>query len=586
MLFRFDVMEGLSHVLRETAKQIEAFGEGFEPETRPTEARFGDFQANGVLPHAKNHGRNPRELATKLADRLRANEEFAEAVDVEVAGPGFLNFRFHSPFILHYLNQFSTGEKLREGSRESVSSRRVTIDFSSPNTAKQMHVGHIRSTIIGDSLARMLEFQGHEIVRDNHVGDWGTQFGILIVAVKRSGTDLNALGEAPLTVLENLYREGNRLIAEDPDLRKEAQAELVKLQDGDPENRRTWEKINAISLSAFSEVYDLLGVRFDETLGESFYADKVDAVYEGLEHFGISEESDGAIVVFHKEHDRFAKQPFIVRKSDGASNYATTDLATIAHRVTQFQADEIIYVTDGRQRDHFEQLFLTAEKWFAEGDRRLPALRHVWFGTILGENGKAIATRSGEPVKLLDLLHEAIRRAHAIVSEKNPDLPDEEAKEIAHAVGLGSVRYADLSQNRTSDYLFEWDKLLALEGNTAPYLLYAVARIRSIFRKLELDPGEGESSATSFETAAEKSLARKLLFFAPILNQTIRELRPHYLCSYLYDLAGDFASFYSQDKVAVDDSEIRARRLLLCSRTLTALETGLALLGIPTLAKM
>lgn len=586
MLFRFNLMEGLSRVLRATANGIDAFEEGFEPEARPTEARFGDFQANGVLPHAKKHGCEPRKLATMLADRLRENQDFDEALEMEVAGPGFLNFRFRPAFLFRYLSQFSTRENLRDGAREGISPRRVAIDFSSPNTAKQMHVGHIRSTIIGDALARLLEFQGHDVIRDNHIGDWGTQFGILILAVKRSGTDLDALGDAPLEALENLYREGNRLIEEDPGLRKEAQTELVKLQQGDLENRRTWEQINSISLSAFEEVYDLLGIRFDETLGESFYADKVGAVYEELERFGISEESDGAMVVFHREHSRFAKQPFIVRKSDGASNYATTDLATLKHRVEGFKAEEIIYVTDGRQRDHFEQLFLTAEKWFAAAERPLPSLRHIWFGTILGENGKAIATRSGEPVKLLDLLHEAIRRAHAVVTEKNPDLPAKETEKIARAVGLGSVRYADLSQNRTSDYTFEWDKLLALEGNTAPYLLYAVARIRSIFRKIELHPGEGEESATPFETETEKALARRLLFFAPYLAQTLRELRPHYLCSYLYDLAGDFASFYNQDKVAVDDLEIRSRRLLLCSRVLTTLETGLSLLGIPTLAKM
>jgi arginyl-tRNA synthetase len=349
---------------------------------------------------------------------------------------------------------------------------------------------------------------------------------------------------------------------------------------------RTWERINGISLAAFEEIYGLVGVRFDETLGESFYADKVGAVYEELEQAGISEESEGAVVVFHPEHSRFAEQPFIVRKSDGASNYATTDLATLKYRVERFEADEIIYVTDGRQRDHFEQLFLTAEKWFAASDRPLPALRHVWFGTILGEDGKAIKTRSGDPVKLLDLLQEAIRRAHAIVVEKNPDLPAEETDEIARVTGLGAVRYADLSQNRSSDYLFEWDKLLALEGNTAPYLLYAVARIHSIFRKIDLIPGQGEEFATTFETESEKNLARRLLFFAPTLSQTIRELRPHYLCSYLYDLAGDFATFYNQDKVAVDEPEIRSRRLLLCSRTLAVLETGLTLLGISTLTKM
>tara|TARA_Y100001934_G_scaffold283155_1_gene400837 strand:+ start:3571 stop:5331 length:1761 start_codon:yes stop_codon:yes gene_type:complete len=586
MLFGFDLMAGLAESVRSIACQIDGFEEDFLPEPRPAEARFGDFQANGVLAHAKRHGRNPRELATLLAERLQENEELNEAVEIEVAGPGFLNFRFKPLFLQRYLALLSDIDKLREGARQGITPLKMVVDFSSPNTAKQMHVGHIRSTIIGDVLARMLEFQGHKVTRDNHVGDWGTQFGILILAIQRSGTDLDSLGEAPLEALENLYREGNRLIQEDPDLRKIAQAELVKLQEGDPGNLEVWEKINKISLAAFEEVYELLGVRFDETLGESFYSDKVDKIYEELQQTGISEESDGAMVVFHEGHPRFAKQPFIVRKSDGASNYATTDLATLKHRVEVFQAKEVIYVTDGRQRDHFEQLFLTAEKWFAASQRPLPLLKHIWFGTILGEDGKAIKTRSGDPVKLLDLLKEAIRRARVIVSEKNPELPAEEADRIARVTGLASVRYADLSQNRTSDYLFEWDKLLALEGNTAPYLLYAVARIHGIFRKIGLAPGEGEESATPVETDYEKGLARRLLFFAPALSQTIRELKPHYLCSYLYDLAGDFASFYNQDKVAVEEPAIRSRRLILCARTLTVLETGLGLLGIKTLAKM
>ena len=586
MLFRFDLLEGLAEVLRTKAAQIDLFEEDFEPGTRMSEPRFGDFQANGVLPYAKQHGLNPRELAVALAERLQADEEFTEAMEVEVAGPGFLNFRVRPSFLLKYLHHFSSEESLRDGARNGVESRKVVVDFSSPNTAKQMHVGHIRSTIIGDVLARLLSFQGHHVVRDNHVGDWGTQFGILILAVQSSETNLDSLGGSPLEALENLYREGVRLIKEDPELRKVAQRELVKLQEGDPENHRTWEKINAISLAAFEEVYEILGVCFDETLGESFYADKVEAVYEQLERFEISEQSDGAMVVFHREHSRFAEQPFIVRKSDGASNYATTDLATIKHRAESFAADDIIYVTDGRQRDHFEQLFLTAQKWFAAADKTLPTLQHVWFGTILGENGKAIATRSGDPVKLLDLLQEAIHRAQAIVDEKNPELPKEEAGDIAQKTGIAAVRYADLSQNRTSDYRFEWNKLLALEGNTAPYLLYAAARIHSIFRKIDLCPGNGEEGAGPFETEAEKNLARRLLFFAPSLEQTIRELRPHYLCSYLYELAGDFATFYNQDKVAVDETSIRARRLLLCSRTLTILETGLSLLGISTLTKM
>ena len=321
------------------------------------------------------------------------------------------------------------------------------LDYSSPNTAKQMHVGHIRSSIIGESLARLLEFQGHEVIRDNHLGDWGTQFGILLLAIKREKVSLEDLGDDPIARLEDLYRQGNSLVKEDEQALEHARKELVKLQEGDSENLSLWQKIKDISMSSFDKIYEMLGVKFDHALGESFYRDKVSAVYDGLKAHHICQEDDGALVVFHPEHKRFAKQPFIIRKSDGASNYATTDLATLDFRASEWQAEEIIYVTDGRQRDHFEQLFLTAEKWFQAEQRKLPALSHVWFGTILGDDNKAIKTRDGQPIKLIDLLQEAIYRAKEMVNQKNPDLSEIEAETRAKIIGLGAVKYADLSQD-------------------------------------------------------------------------------------------------------------------------------------------
>lgn len=571
----YDVMSALDAELSAAAARAEGFDDEFSPELRPADPRFGDFQANGVLPFAKKRGLNPREAAQRLLDALGPDE----SREVELSGPGFLNFRLTPAFRLDWLQRFGTKEALREGAT-GESGTRVVLDFSSPNTAKQMHVGHIRSTIIGDVLARILAFTGSEVTRDNHVGDWGTQFGILILAIKRSGTNLDEAGPDPLARLEDLYREGTALVKEDESLADAARAELVKLQSGDPQNHAIWKKVSEISFSAFREVYDLLGVRFDEQLGESFYRDKVDAVYESLTRHGISEEDDGALVVFHHEHKRFAKQPFIVRKSDGASNYATTDLATVKHRTEDMQAEEIIYVTDARQKDHFEQLFLTCEKWFAAEGKALPRLRHVRFGTILGEDNKAIKTREGRPIKLIDLLNEAVSRARAIVDEKTPDLPEEEKARRSRAIGLGAVRYADLSQDRGLDYVFSWDKLLALQGNTAPYLQYAATRVRSIFRKAALEPGQGEEEADAPETETENALARRILFFPSVLEQTRRELKPHHLCAYLYDLATDFSSFYNADKVMVEEASVRARRLLLCARALLLLEAGLDLLGI------
>jgi arginyl-tRNA synthetase len=370
----------------------------------------------------------------------------------------------------------------------------------------------------------------------------------------------------------------------------------VKLQDGDHENLAIWKHINGVSLAAFQVIYDQLGIKFDYMLGESSYNNQVDRIYRELTEAGLALESQGALVVFHPEHPRFKTQPFIMRKADGASNYATTDLATALHRVEQFHADGIVVVTDFRQGDHFEQLFLTVRKWFAAKHYRLPELHHVTFGAVTGEDGKALRTRDGGIVKLKELLAEAEARAFALVSKRSVDTPDNELAnkranehaEIAKAVGVASVQYADLSQNRSSDYVFAWDKMISLEGNTAAYLLYAGARIHSIFRKLGATPGDAatEAAASPLETAAEFALARKLVKFADAIRIATDTLRPHFLSLYLYELAGGFSAFYSADKVAVDDPAVRARRLLLCARTLLVLETGLNLLGLRTLTRM
>jgi arginyl-tRNA synthetase len=343
-----------------------------------------------------------------------------------------------------------------------------------------------------------------------------------------------------------------------------------------------------VSLAAFRQIYDRLDIRFDHYLGESFYNDKVERVYRELTETGLAELSEGALVVFHPEHPRFKTQPFIMRKADGASNYATTDLATALYRTEHFQADGIVIVTDFRQADHFEQLFLTVKKWFARKGYRVPELHHVAFGAVTGEDGRALKTRSGDVIRLKALLDEAVDRAYAIVCAKNPELAEEERRAIAQVVGLGAVQYADLSQNRSSNYVFSWDKMLALDGNTAPYLLYAVARIHSIFRKAGVAPGDpaAEAAATPPETPAEIALARKIVKFPVALRLAIDSLRPHHLCLYLYELAGDYSTFNNADRVLVDDPPVRARRLLLCARTLLLLETGLSLLGLRTLQRM
>ncbi len=583
----FDIAKGLERILQITATELKTFDETFSAEIRQADPRFADYQANGVLPFARGRNLNPRPLAetlvTALIDSGRLDPEVAE---VSVAGPGFINFKLQPSFLFRWLEAFQNREQLREAAARHYKGRKIIVDYSSPNAAKQMHVGHIRSTVIGETIKRMLSFCGARVIGDNHIGDWGTGFGKLILAIKSTGYDLGAERENPLADLESLYKKGNQLAEESEEALEQARQELVKLQFDDAENRSCWEAINRISRSGFHQIYRRLGVTFDHELGESFYRDKVDRVYRELEETGVGRKSEGAWVVFFPHHVRFREQPFIYRKSDGASNYASTDLATALYRLEAFEADEIIYVTDSRQRDHFEQLFLTVEAWFAKKAYKLPQLHHVWFGTILGNDRKPMKSRSGAPVLLNDLLDEAVERALSIVEKKNPHLTAEEKIDIAETVGVGAVRYADLMQNRTGDYVFSWNKLLSLEGNTAPYLLYAVARIKSIFRKMGVAENTPLPLASPLETEAETGLARKLTAFAYALDQALSDLKPHHLCTYLYELAGAFSTFYNADKVNVDEPGPRQRRLMLCQRTSLVLQTGLHLLGIRALEKM
>ena len=583
----FNTRFELEHLLSTTAANIPDWPQPFSPGIQPAEPRYGDFQANGALSYAKRHGLNPREIADTLISEMGKTASLdPELITVAVAGAGFINFTLRPKFLLGWLQRFKTESDFNAAAGDIYHGRKVVIDYCSPNTAKQMHVGHIRSMVIGEAVQRLLRFCGADVIRDNHIGDWGTQFGILIMALKESDYDLDAPSDDPLADFERLYKKGNSSYLAEDEAKEIARNELVKLQQGDSENTALWQKINQISYKAFENIYDLMDIHFDKVLGESFYREKVDRVYKELTEDGIAEESEGALVVFHREHKRFKEQPFIIRKSDGASNYPSTDLATLLYRVEDLKAEEIIYVVDTRQSDHFQQLFLTAEKWFKARKRPLPKMIHVSFGTILGESGKAIKTRTGEPVKLKDLLYESIERAFAVVTEKNPDLSESERREIARVVGLGAVRYADLSQNRSSNYIFSWSKLLSFEGNTAPYLLYAVARIKSIYRKAGFSPGEQEENPSQFETDTEIALARKLIGFVAVLEQTLGDLRPHFMCAYLYDLAGVFSTFYNADRVIVDESPVRTRRLILCARTLCVLETGLHLLGLKTLERM
>ena len=454
-----------------------------------------------------------------------------------------------------------------------------------------MHVGHIRSTILGDSLARTLRLLGHRVITDNHIGDWGTQFGMLLLGWKQH-LNPEALQADPIGEMERLYKMVSAASEADEPVREAARQELVKLQSGDEENLKIWHEMIALSQKLFDTIYGRLGVKFDQVLGESFYNPRLKPLVEDLLAKGIARESDGAMAIFFEEVPQLKAHPALIRKSDGGFNYTTTDLATLAYRIETWQPNEIIYVTDGRQQLHFQQLFAAFRKWqFANSELRTPnselKLAHVWFGSILGEDGKPFKTRSGGTVKLADLLDEAEERAFKIVSEKNPDLPEAQRREIARVIGLGAVKYADLLPNRQSDYVFSWDKMLALQGNTAPYLQYAYARIRSIFRKMgETSNIEHRTSNIELAATEEIALAKHLLNFGLTLEAVAEEYRPNFLCNYLYELAGKFTSFYENCPVLKADDATRTSRLALCDLTARVLKQGLAVLGIETVEQM
>ena len=569
---------------------------------RPCDAKFGDYQSNALMSLAKTRKLNPRQLATDVVAKLDVS---ALCEKVEIAGAGFLNFRLLPATLAHTINTAARGEHLFFD--QATAPRTIIIDFSSPNVAKPMHVGHIRSTGIGDALQRTLRLLGHRVISDNHIGDWGTQFGILILGMKcKLGlSTLIELERAPLSndplgELEKLYKHINEAVKRQPEILTAAREELVKLQSGDERNLEIWRDLIALSQQHFDTIYGRLGVKFDQALGESFYNPRLGEVVDDLLTRGIARESEGAVGVFSDgsmppKEDPFlvnrdgewVADPALVRKSDGGFNYMTTDLATIDYRLKTWSPSEIVYVVDDRQSGHFKKLFLTFARW-KQDDAKKVKLVHVGFGKILGDDGKPFKTRSGDTVKLGDLLDEAEERAFKIVSEKSADMPEAQRKEIARVVGHGAVKYADLLPNRQSDYIFSWDKMLALTGNTAPYLQYAYARIESIFRKAgETSNVERRTSNVELTMPEEIALARHLLNFGITLEAVAEEYRPNYLSNYLYELAGKFTSFYENCPVLkADDAATRASRLGLCDLTARVLKQGLETLGIETVEQM
>lgn len=553
-----------------------------EPQVRQSaKVQFGDYQANGMMAVAKKLGMAPRQLAEQVLTHLDLN---GIASKVEIAGPGFINIFLDPAFLAEHVQQALASERLGVA---KPAKQTVVIDYSAPNVAKEMHVGHLRSTIIGDAAVRTLEFLGHHVIRANHVGDWGTQFGMLIAWLEKQQQE-NA-GEMALADLEGFYRDAKKHYDEDEAFAERARNYVVKLQGGDPYFLDMWRKLVDITMTQNQITYNRLNVTLtrDDVMGESLYNPMLPGIVADLKAQGLAVESGGATVVFLDEYKNKEGEPMgvIIQKKDGGYLYTTTDIACAKYRYETLHADRVLYYIDSRQHQHLMQAWTIVRKAGYVPDS-VP-LEHHMFGMMLGKDGKPFKTRAGGTVKLADLLDEALERARRLVAEKNPDMPADELEKLANAVGIGAVKYADLSKNRTTDYIFDWDNMLAFEGNTAPYMQYAYTRVLSVFRKAEIDESALSSAPVVIREDREAQLAARLLQFEETLTVVAREGTPHVMCAYLYDVAGLFSGFYEHCPIlSAENEEVRNSRLKLAQLTAKTLKLGLDTLGIETVERM
>ncbi|WP_296026835.1 arginine--tRNA ligase [uncultured Aggregatibacter sp.] len=543
--------------------------------------QFGDYQANGIMPAAKKLGLNPREFAQSVLDKADL-QDIAEKT--EIAGPGFINIFLKNTWLAENINRAVQDPKLGVHNPEKQT---VVVDYSSPNVAKEMHVGHLRSTIIGDAVVRTLEFLGNHVIRANHVGDWGTQFGMLIAYLEKMENE--HASEMELSDLEAFYRAAKKHYDEDPVFAEKARNYVVKLQSGDEYCRTMWQKLVKITMQQNQHNYDRLNVTLTDkdVMGESLYNPMLPGIVEDLKKQGLAVEDDGALVVYLDEFKNKDGDPMgvIVQKKDGGFLYTTTDIAAAKYRYETLKAHRALVFSDTRQSQHMQQAWLITRKAGYVPDSF--QLEHKNFGMMLGKDGKPFKTRSGDTVKLADLLDEAIERAGVLISQKSTALSDQEKADVIEAVGIGSVKYADLSKNRTTDYVFDWDNMLSFEGNTAPYMQYAYTRIRSIFNRSQIALSEVEQAQLSITDEKERALAIKLLQFEEAVQVVGKEGTPHVLCAYLYELAGVFSSFYEHCPILNnDDQQVKLSRLKLALLTERTLKQGLDLLGIKTVEKM
>jgi arginyl-tRNA synthetase len=549
---------------------------------KASKPEFGDYQANGGMAIAKKLGCNPREFAQLVVEDLsRRGDPMIDKV--EVAGPGFINIQLASTALHDRANAVISNP--RDLIPTTLNPQRVVVDYSSPNLAKEMHVGHLRGTIIGDCLVRILERQGHEIIRQNHVGDWGTQFGMLIAYIKEVGSEQGDL-PTQLSDLETFYRAAKERFDSDLAFAETSRASVVKLQSGDPEYLEIWKTFIEESLQHCHTVYEKLGVSLsrEDLKAESFYNNELENIVKILEEKSLLSFSDGAKCVFLPQFNGKNGEPLpvIIQKSDGGFLYATTDLAAIKYRSFELDVARSLYVVDARQSLHFQQVFAVAKE-ASIADENI-SLEHIAYGTMMGNDGKPFRTRAGGTIKLIDLLDESVKRAFELVTEKNPSLEEAKRKLIADQIGIASVKYSELSKNRTSDYIFDWTTMLSFEGNTAPYLIYAYARIKSILRKHNLDIESQE--ITNSEAPEERALILKILQLPEVVATVAKECYPNLLCNYLYELAGTFMRFYETCPILKAEGELRSSRLALATLTAESLQQGLNLLGIEPLEQM
>ena len=560
----------------------ENFPSNFKGTVSPAaDTRFGDYQTNAAMILAKEFRMNPRDLAVEIIQKIDVSDI---SDDPEIAGPGFINFKIHESTILSRLKEILSSDRVGVGKTHKP--EKILIDFSSPNIAKPMHIGHIRSTIIGDCLQRVANFLGHEVTSDNHIGDWGTPIGQVIYGWKNE-LNKTAFDEDPIKELLRLYQLIKEQFESDPKVKNACLDETVKLQSGNNESIQLWNQFKEITLSEAQKIYDKLAIKFNLTLGESFYHDQLAPLVDNLLSAGIAEISDGAVCIFSNDElepkndpllvnrdNQWTPIPCMIRKKDGGFNYATTDIATIDYRVNKLGAERILYVVDDRQSLHFRQLFEVSRQ------RKIKTnLEHVSFGKILGDDRKPFKTREGSVPDLSSVLNEAIQRARLVVDEKSVNLNEEEKKEVSEKIGLAAVKYFELSQSRVSDYIFSWDKMLSLQGNTAPYMINAYVRTRSIFRKIN-ETADQELDKLEITDNSERAIGIKLCQYAEIIPEVMNDYRPNLLATYLYELAQNFHSFYEQCPVLSTEGKTRNTRLALCESTSKVLKHGLELLGI------